>query len=426
MPRPLVVVIMPPWPRGGSANLFEASVAAYSAAGRDVYALLAPDNPANVTREEDRRFVRDRMSFPTAIGVGFLVPPSSGRARLQRNLHHLLGRRRNVIDFWANSVGARQLPADLVALLRERPVEIVHTHHCWNLKLAARLATEAGRRWGKRPRVVCETHDVQSSNKDVIAGSLWLNPKVDISALVTSEIRVCQFADLLLHINDKDEQIFRRHLPALRHAMIEPTISPATETALTRLREQPTSPDGRLVYIATDNHWNIKTAAWLVESVIPAAPRLRDHVRIYGQIREGIRRIRPDLLGANQELFPGPIDSVTEAYSGARGVLVPALGGSGSSIKLLEGLCTGLPMLGTSGVVRGLTDAQIARMPVRVHDDAAAFAQAALDMVDGAFRAGREGAATFDRHFSNLAYQQRLSEILELATPTRGLRTAFD
>jgi len=416
MPRPLVVVIMPPWPRGGSANLFEASVAAYSAAGRDVYALLAPDNPVNVRREEDRRFVRNQMSFPTAIGVGFLVPPSKARARLQRNLHYLLGRRRTAIDFWANSVASRRLPADLDALLRERPVEIVHTHHCWNLKLAARLASAARRRWGTRPRLICETHDVQSSNKDVIAGSQWLNPKVDLSALVTSEMRVCELADLLLHINPQDEQVFRKHLPAMNHAVVEPTISPAAESALARLRAQPTSSDGKLVYIATNNHWNIQTAAWIVESVIPLAPALRNHIRIYGEIGEGIRRNRPDLFSGNESLFAGPIDAVAEVYAGARGVLVPALGGSGSSIKLLEGLCTGLPMLGTSAVVRGLATSQIANMPVDIHDDAAAFAEAALKIVDGAFRVGEDGAATFDRYFSNQAYQARFNAILELAS----------
>lgn len=423
-PRPLVIVIMPPWPRGGSANLFEASVAAYSASGRDVYALLAPDNPVNITREEDRRFVLGQMSFSTAIGVGFLVPPSARRASLQRKVHRLLGRRRTAIDFWAASVAARRLPAQLEALLRERPVEIIHIHHCWNLKLAARLATEAGRRWGERPKLVCETHDVQSNNKDVIAGSLWLNPKVDVSALVASETRLCQLADLLLHINAKDEQVFRERLPALRHALVEPTISPSTEAALSHLRRQPPSPEGKLVYIATDNYWNVQTAVWILETVIPLAPRLRNHIRIYGQIRDGVRRIRPDLFSANEALFPGPVEAVTEAYSGAKGVLVPALGGSGSSIKLLEGLCTGLPMLGTSAVVRGLSASQLDRIPVRIHDDAPAFAQAALDIADGALRPGADGTEIFDRHFSNTAYQARLSAILELDRATRGSRTA--
>lgn len=423
-PRPLVIVIMPPWPRGGSANLFEASVAAYSASGRDVYALLAPDNPANVTSEADRRFMLGQMSFSTAIGVGFLVPPSAYRARLQRKVHRLLGRRRTAIDFWAASVAARQLPAELEKLLRERPVEIIHIHHCWNLRLAARLATEAGRRWGKRPKLVCETHDVQSANKDVIAGSLWLNPKTDVSALIASEIRLCQLADLLLHINARDEQVFRERLPTLRHALVEPTISPSTEAALSTLRRQTAPPEGKLVYIATDNYWNVETTVWILESVIPLAPRLRDHIRIYGQIGEGVRRIRPDLFNANETLFPGSVGAVTEAYSGAKGILVPALGGSGSSIKLLEGLCSGLPMLGTSAVVRGLSPYQLARIPVRIHDDAAAFAQAALEIVDGAFGPSAEGTEIFDRHFSNTAYKARLSAILELDRASRETRIA--
>lgn len=418
--RCTVVVIMPPWPRGGSASLFEASVAAYAAMGCDVHVLLAPDNPDNNAREEDHRFVLERMNFPAAQTASFLVPPGPRMAWLERRLHRLRGRNRTAIDFWSASIASRRLPSTLDAVLDQRHLAILHVHHCWNLALARRMATSVARRTGQRPRIICETHDVQSSNKDVIEGSLWLNPKTKVTALVDAENRACRQADGLLHISATDALIFGERLPTARHAVLEPTISPFTEERLKHLRGRAPKSGGALVYLATNNHWNIATAIWLVEEVIPRRPRLRNHVRIFGEIRHGIERVRPDLLKENADLFAGPVDSVLDAYTGASGILVPALGGTGSSIKLLEGLCTGLPMLGTSGVLRGLDPCLAARLPIGVEDAAEGFAKAALDMVDG-HGAASETAIIFDGYFSNEVYRRRFRAAVSLDAPPGSL-----
>jgi hypothetical protein len=301
--RPLILMIVPPWPNGGSANVFEACVAAH-AAGRDVHVLIAPDQPSICARPEDRTDVEGRMSFPGAVATEVLLPARHWRYWLNRRRHRLRRAAGNAIDFWASNVAARRLPPVLRETLRaRRPIEMIHVHHCWNMKLAAQLAARTRRADGGRPRLICETHDVQSQNMDVIEGSRWINRRFDRASLVEAETRMCRMADLLVHINPVDEQVFRRRLPDVRHSHLGPTIAPSTEARLRALRDGVLS--DKLVYVATSNYWNIATVVWLIEEVLPQAPRLADHLRIYGDVQEGLRRGRPDLYATHGSLFAG-------------------------------------------------------------------------------------------------------------------------
>lgn len=408
--RPLILMIVPPWPNGGSANVFEACVAAHSAAGRDVHVLIAPDQPNIGARPQDRAHVLERMRFAGAAATEVLLPARRWRDWLNRRRHRLRRAAGNAIDFWASNVAARQLSPILRETLRaRRPVEMIHVHHCWNMKLAAQLAARTRRADGGRPWLICETHDVQSQNMDVIEGSRWNNTRFDPESLVEAETRMCRIADLLIHINTADEQVFRRRLPDARHSHLGPTIAPSTEARLRALRDGTRS--GKLVYAGTNNYWNIATVVWLIGEVLPQAPQLAEHLRIYGDVRDGVQRIRPDLFAAHGSLFAGRVERIADAYADACGILVPALAGSGSSIKLLEGLCTGRPLLGTTGVTRGVPADLLARMPLAVHDEARDFAQAALGIVAARDRLASRGGEVFDRHYSNAAYRERLAAI---------------
>lgn len=411
--RPLVLMIVPPWPNGGSANVFEACVAAHAAAGRDVHLLIAPDQPSVCARPQDRADVTERMTFAGAVATEVLLPAPRWRNWLNRRRHRLRRAAGNAIDFWGANVAARRLPPVLRETLRaRRPVEMIHVHHCWNMPLAVLLARRTRRSGGGRPRLICETHDVQSQNMDVIEGSRWINPSFDRAALVEAETRMCRMADLLVHINTADEKVFRERLPQARHSHLGPTIAPSTEAGLRALRVGTRTPADKLVYVATSNYWNIATVVWLIEEVLPHAPRLADHLRIYGDVREGLQRVRPDLHAAHSPLLCGRVARVADAYAEACGILVPALAGSGSSIKLLEGLCTGRPLLGTTGVTRGVPAELVARMPIEVHDEAEAFARAALGIVEARDSFVSRGGEVFDRHYSNAAFRDRLATIL--------------
>jgi hypothetical protein len=102
-------------------------------------------------------------------------------------------------------------------------------------------------------------------------------------------------------------------------------------------------------------------------------------------------------------------------------VLAPATVGTGTSIKLIEGLCAGKPVLATSLGLRGLPAGTLSGADIEVHDTPAAFAAALTRWCEGgtlmpAFSAAN--AALYDRVFSNARYLEELDRLLDGAEST--------
>jgi glycosyltransferase involved in cell wall biosynthesis len=108
--------------------------------------------------------------------------------------------------------------------------------------------------------------------------------------------------------------------------------------------------------------------------------------------------------------------SLFDFYSAAKAVLAPATAGTGSSIKLIEALCVGKPVLTTSLALRGLPRAEMTGRDLHVHDSAADFADALTHLVDDAAMASAASsanAALYDRLFSNTRYFAALDTVLD-------------
>jgi len=100
-------------------------------------------------------------------------------------------------------------------------------------------------------------------------------------------------------------------------------------------------------------------------------------------------------------------------------VLAPATAGTGSSIKLVEALCAGKPVLATSLSLRGLPAGETSD-DIHVHDTAAAFADAMSRLsATAAPDAGLSpaNAALYDRVFSNARYFAALDAVIDGALP---------
>jgi glycosyltransferase involved in cell wall biosynthesis len=139
-----------------------------------------------------------------------------------------------------------------------------------------------------------------------------------------------------------------------------------------------------------------------------------DRVRIVGAIGGMLSRRDPDLFRQHAPLFVGEVPSVFDFYADARAVLAPATAGTGSSIKLIEALCIGKPVLATGLGLRGLPAGAAAGADIEVADTAAGFAAALSRRSDAAaspsFSAAN--AALYDRLFSNARYFAELDDLV--------------
>jgi glycosyltransferase involved in cell wall biosynthesis len=150
-----------------------------------------------------------------------------------------------------------------------------------------------------------------------------------------------------------------------------------------------------------------------------AGPGVADRIRIIGAIGGLLKRRDPELFSRHATVFAGEVASIFEFYSRARAVLAPALAGTGTSIKLIEALCAGKPVVTTTLGLRGLPAGELADADIEVHDDAAAFATALTRFVDGVPSVpaiSRANAALYDRLFSNNRFFAALDAVVENRT----------
>jgi hypothetical protein len=112
----------------------------------------------------------------------------------------------------------------------------------------------------------------------------------------------------------------------------------------------------------------------------------------------------------------GEVASVFDSYTEARAVLAPAKAGTGTSIKLIEALCAGKPVLTTSHALRGLPAAEMTGADIEVQDTAGSFAAALTRLCDGSASAPATSSANatlYDRLFSNERYFAALDDVVE-------------
>jgi glycosyltransferase involved in cell wall biosynthesis len=355
------------------------------------------------------------MRFP---GVETVAYPRVSRRRVRSYLEWLRAGRDDYIAISARYAAAGRLPDELAAFVATASVDLIHANHVYTLPLARRVAQTVQRAGGRRPRVLLDTHDIQSK---AVADRRQKNPhsrRPDAyEDLLRTELALCAEADALVHLTEADFAFFSSRLPGSRHAAMLPTLHPETEAELVRRRGASRPAGLDFVYVGNQHPANLETVRWLLGEVLPlTAPAVRDRVRIVGSVGDLLGRRDPALFERYRHLFCGEVPSLLDFYAGAKAVLAPAVAGTGTSIKLIEALCIGKPILATPLALRGLPAGTKTGPDIHVRDAAAAFAEAMTGLSEGripgaAMSAGN--AALYDRLFSNARYFAALASVLD-------------
>lgn len=293
--------------------------------------------------------------------------------------------------------------------LAGRSFDLVHCNHFFLMPVARKLSR------GLAP-ILLDTHDLQARQFALMNERMpWLSPRVGYRAMLEQELQQMRGADLLIHLNAAEESEFLELLPEKRHALLYPAVPAA-----------PTGPGGSdVVLVASNNPANVESVIWFLREVAPLASGVA--VKIVGNVDAGVRAAAPREHERFKSWFVGRVDDPGAVYASARLVLLPTISGHGLSIKTVEAMASGLPLIATRLALRGMTSDALALPGVTIAEDANNFARALRDAAssdhipDEKERRNSPVRAYYDAHFSARAYASNLTALTAplLAEPAR-------
>src|ERR1019366_2199198 len=164
--------------------------------------------------------------------------------------------------------------------------------------------------------------------------------------------------------------------PKARHALVYPAVAPV-----------PLSEKGRgIMIVASDNYANFVSMRWFLNGVLPLAGDVA--VSIYGNIDVGVKNRDRALYEAHRALFKGRIADLGAVYAYAACILLPTVEGHGLSIKAVEALSSGAPLIATTAAFRGMGVDSSRLANVTLREDAPGFAAALRENARPAIRGG--------------------------------------
>ncbi len=389
--RPLagktVAVIHAAWHSCGSYQVNVSQLAAYRALGARVVSVAMMDDLAGAPPKSPRwrDYIAATMDLPADRRFYTGAPVSS------------LWTSALLKDGWWPLIHGDQA-SWLIALARRAPapagvdsetIDLIHANHYFTLPLALRLAR------GRAP-VIVETQDIQARqymlrNK----GGFFIPPYATYDEMLAIELDWMKRADLCVHLNEEEHLAFQRMLPQSRHALIYPAVPPA-----------PLAANGKnIIIVASDNYGNYMSLRWFLQEVLPLAEGVP--VAIYGNIDSGVKRRDKALFEANRALFKGRVADIGAVYAGAGCILLPTTEGHGLSIKAVEALSCGAPLIATRQAFRGMGVDPAGLRNVVLAEDAVSFADA-MRVAAARLQAGAAPAPCGDSDTRRL-YEQSFS-----------------
>jgi glycosyltransferase involved in cell wall biosynthesis len=361
-----VVLVHPAWHSCGSHTVFCAQAEAYRALGARVYSLAVGTTPRHYSRARGIWRNYYQLSGDLQADERFHTGPSLLRPLVDPRLWRI-ARRLRTDNYAGQAAALSRLSPVPKALLNLPDVAHIHCNHffCMPVALAMRSAL--------RIPIILDTHDIQSRQYQARgARSMFSSRASTFEEMFTTELGFVGKADLLSHINIEEFDVFRESLPEADHSLIYPPV----------MVQAPPPPTDRFVLtVASNNHPNYVSICWLLEEVLKLAKPF--DLRIVGNVDEEVRRSNPRLYERTQHLFVGRAESLAWYYAHADAVLLPTIMGHGLSIKSIEALGAGVPVIATPLALRGLAVEVTSALPhVAMASTPEAFA-GAIDSILG-------------------------------------------
>jgi glycosyltransferase involved in cell wall biosynthesis len=405
-----VLLIHPAWHSCGSHKVFVMQAQAYRALGAKVLALAIADFPGHVKGssahsaylaatqdlQADKRYFAG-MPQPAVLTPAFL---RSFKDWLHGNYAATL----------VETVRLAQLPSELMRLPE---IDLIHCNHFFCMQAALKL------RGDRASPILLDTHDLQARQYVLRQPGFWtIPPAATYESMLALEIANMDAADVLIHLNSEEAATFDRLMPNKRHVLIFPAVEPISI--------------GRggsdIIIVASANYPNFLGIAWLLKEVLPRVPDAP--IKIMGNIDQEFRRRAPQLFREHAALFTGYTGDLNKAYANAAAVLLPVVEGFGISIKTIEALSSGAPLIATKLAFRGMDMDPADLANVTLASDPSEFAVAIRKATEAKRspaddRTESDTRRLYDRVFSAAAYQTRIATLAQSLLKTERQRAGL-
>jgi glycosyltransferase involved in cell wall biosynthesis len=276
--------------------------------------------------------------------------------------------------------------------------DLVHCNHFFLMPVAKRLARGA--------KILLDSHDLQARQFALMNERVpWLKPHVGFDAMLGQELAQMSGADLLIHLNAREAEEFEALLPQNAHALLYPAVP-----------EAPTGPGGDdIVIVSSNNSANVDSAIWFLREVAPLVDGM--NFKIAGSVDAGVKAREPALYERYKSWFLGWVDDPGAVYRSAKCVALPTIGGHGLSIKTVEAMASGLPLIATRLALRGMGEEALRLEGVTIADAPQDFAEAlrkvaATPAPSEAERKASRVQAYYEAQFSARAYERNLMALI--------------
>jgi glycosyltransferase involved in cell wall biosynthesis len=323
-----------------------------------------------------------------------------------------VARRRNLTALhWSLKVSASApLTEEIKRALSTKEVPFILANHVYTLGFARKLQNYLART-RKRPKLLVVTHDVQSHLiLDNAITNPWTKQLDGFERLLATELDALRLADVLIHVSVDDYAFFADSLHEKPHFLVLPAVDAID---LSSHRDSP--PNNDLLFVGSDHIANLKALEWYFARVAPRFPVNSPSLEIVGRIDHLVRHRNKALWDQHKGSFTGIVPDTLPYYARSRASIMPMKSGRGISIKTIEALAAGMPVVATRLAYRGFPMDVTAASGLPIPETEAEFADAIHAALNRQLEFAEMSRGLYKRLFSFDQFSHAMEEAVQSA-----------
>lgn len=408
--KPAALVVGLPWLRSGTGKVMEAQMDFFRSLGWNVLFVAVPHRERHTSEHGIwRLFTSQAQELPHFPHVVQTFPR---RVRREKSLGGLRFRKKDktALDFNFQISNSIPVSAELQSYIRDNHVQVIIGNHVYTTPFCLKLKQLCEKHWG-RTHLATVTHDVQSYILiDNEVKNPWTKQQDKVEDLLRRECDMLARADALIHVSDDDLRFFSPQIGNIGHFLALPPVAGKTIDQASPDRAQ-----SDLLFVGSNHVANLESMQWYFRSVAPcyaAEPSLT----VIGTVGGLVEQHDPELWRERSAHFTGSVLDIAPFYAGARVAIAPMVSGRGISVKTIEALAYGKPVVGARFAFRGFPPQALRDHGFQFWDEPADFAGAVAAALRSPEEHTERSRRLHDALFTPDRFAASMSEVLRAAS----------